>query len=55
MTDYQKWIERINNLINIQSIIGLDTISAAFTRRELIELKLMIETIKELTERENSK
>ena len=47
MTDYQKWLDRIDNLIQLQRDMCLDLISANFTRRELIELKMMIEILME--------
>ena len=42
MTTFQKWLDRIDNLLEVQKYSGEDTISASFTRRELIELKMMI-------------
>jgi len=42
MTTFQKWLDRIDNLLEVQKFSGEDTISASFTRRELIELKMMI-------------
>lgn len=47
---YKRWLDRVNNLLNVQKDLGLDLISTTFTRRELIELKLMIETLKDLEE-----
>ena len=44
---YQKWLDRIDNLLQVQRDICLDLISVNFTRRELIELKMMIETLME--------
>lgn len=44
---YQKWLDRIDNLLQVQRDRCLDLISANFTRRELIELKMMIETLME--------
>ena len=47
MTDLQKWLDRIDNLLQVQRDRCLDFISANFTRRELIELKMMIEVLME--------
>jgi hypothetical protein len=47
---YQRWLDRIENLLQVQRDRCLDLISANFTHRELIELKLMIETLEELTQ-----
>jgi hypothetical protein len=44
---YQRWLDRIENLLQVQRDHCLELISANFTRRELIELKLMIETLME--------
>ena len=44
---YQKWLDRIDNLLQVQKDRCLDLISANFTRRELIELKMMIELLME--------
>lgn len=47
---YQRWLDRIENLLQVQRDHCLELISANFTHRELIELKLMIETLEELTQ-----
>ena len=44
---FQRWFGRIENLLQVQRDHCLELISANFTRRELIELKLMIETLME--------
>lgn len=46
----ERWLNRINNLLDVEKDLGLALISTTFTRRELIELKLMIETLKDLEE-----
>ncbi len=46
---YQKWLDRVDNLLQVQRDQCLDLISANFTRRELIELKMMVETLMEYT------
>lgn len=46
---YQKWLDRIDNLLQVQRDRCLDLISANFTRRELIELKMIVETLMECT------
>ena len=43
----QEWLDRVNNLLQVQRDRRLDLISANFTCRELIELKMMIETLME--------
>lgn len=43
----QEWLDRVNKLLQVQRDRRLDLISANFTCRELIELKLMIETLME--------
>lgn len=49
MTDYNKWLDRIQNLLDVQKEQSLETITATFNRRELIELKMMIEIVAEQT------
>ena len=49
MTDYNKWLDRIQNLLDVQKEQSLETITATFNRRELIELKIMIEVVAEQT------
>lgn len=50
----QKWLDRVDNLLQVQRDLCLDLISTKFTRRELIELKMMVETLMEYkAEREN--
>lgn len=46
---YQGWLDRIENLLQVQKDLSLDLISTNFTRRELLELRLMIETLMELS------
>ena len=53
MTDLQKWLDRVENLLEVQKYRCVDLISTNFTRRELIELKLMIETLMEKLEKES--
>lgn len=50
---YQRWLDRIENLLQVQRDRCFDLISANFTHRELIELKLMIQTLAELTQAES--
>lgn len=53
MTTYQTWIDRIDNLITlIKQLDYNDTITCSFTMRDLLELKLIIETCKLLAEKE---
>ena len=50
MTTYQQWYDRIQNLLDVQKALCLDTIQTSFTRRDLIELKLIIDTLMVLIE-----
>ena len=53
MTTYQNWIDRIDNIIEL--IIDMDyrdTITMRFNMRDLIELKLIVTTCKQLAEKE---
>lgn len=45
MVDIHKWLDRVNNLLDVQKQLCIETISTTFTRRELIELKILIDTI----------
>ena len=47
MTDYNKWLDRIQNLLDVQKEQSIEVITARFNRRELIELKMMIEVMAE--------
>ena len=46
----EKWLNRINNLLDMQKDLGLVFVGTNFTRTELIELRMMIETLKDLEE-----
>ena len=46
----ERWLDRVNNLLEVQKAECLNLISATFTQRELIELKMMIETLAEMSE-----
>lgn len=49
MTTYQSWIDRINNLIQmLHDLPYWDTVTLKVTMKELIELKLIIETCETL-------
>ena len=50
MTTYKQWLDRIENLLQVQKDLYLDTINTTFTRRDLIELKLIIESLMVLIE-----
>lgn len=43
----QAWIDRIDNLLQVQKDMGLELIATNFTRRELTELRMMIGTLAE--------
>lgn len=48
MIDYNHWIARLNNVLEIQKDRSYELMSMNFTRQELIELRMMIESIKEI-------
>ena len=50
MIDIRKWLDRVDNLLDVQKQLCLETISTTFTRRELIELKNLLNTLIELEE-----
>ena len=51
MTTYKQWSDRIQNLLDYQRQLQLETVTTRFTRMDLIELKLIIETCEDLAER----
>ena len=51
MRTYKDWLDRIeNNLILMKDLPHWDTVTMILTRRDLIELKLIIETLMILIE-----
>ena len=50
MIDIHKWLDRVDNLLDVQKQLCIETISTTFTRRELIELKNLLNTFIELEE-----
>lgn len=50
MIDIRKWLDRVDNLLDVQKQLCIETISTTFTRRELIELKNLLNTLIELEE-----
>ena len=50
MIDMRKWLDRGDNLLDVQKQLCIETISTTFTRRELIELKNLLNTFIELEE-----
>lgn len=53
MTTYQNWIDRIDNLIDIIKTMDYrETITSSFNMKDLIELKLIVTTCKQLAEKE---
>ena len=50
MIDIRKWLDRADNLLDVQKQLCIETISTTFTRRELIELKNLLNTLIELEE-----
>ena len=51
MTTYKQWIDRIQNLLDYQRQLQLETVTIRFTQMDLIELKLIIETCEDLAGR----
>lgn len=50
MIDMRKWLDRIDNLLDVQKQLCIEAISTTFTRRELIELKNLLNTLIEMDE-----
>ena len=50
MIDMRKWLDRIDNLLDVQKQLCIEKISTTFTRRELIELKNLLNTLIEMDE-----
>ena len=50
MIDIRKWLDRVDNLLDVQKQLFIETISTTFTRRELIELKNLLNTLIDLEE-----
>lgn len=40
----EKWLERINNMLDLQKQIQVETIAASFTERDLKELRMILNT-----------
>ena len=51
--DIEKWLERINTCLDVQKDTGSEIITMRFTRRELIELRLVIATLEDKMEEEH--
>ena len=52
MDRIDSWLDRIQNLIDIQKDMGYETVQTFFNNRDLIELRMMLTTLKELKESE---
>ena len=52
MIDIRKWLDRVDNLLDVQKQLCIETISTTFTRRELIELIIIINEIAEISNNE---
>ncbi len=50
MIDMHKWLDRVDNLLDVQKQLCIEAISTTFTRRELIELKNLLNTLIEMDE-----
>lgn len=48
-----KWVDRVQNLLDVQKELGLDLISTNFARYELVELRLILNTLLEIEEGRN--
>lgn len=51
MIDIHKWLDRVDNLLDVQKQLCIEAISTTFTRRELIELKNLLNTLIEMAEK----
>lgn len=49
----QRWLDRILNLLEVQRNLSVELISTNFTLRDLIELKMIIETLIEQKDQYN--
>lgn len=49
----QRWLDRIENLLEVQRNLSVKLISTNFTQRDLIELKMIIETLIEQKDQYN--
>ena len=54
MVDINKWQDRIENLLQVQKELCLEEINTTFTRRELIELNILINVIAEINKTSHS-
>lgn len=54
MVDIKKWQDRIENLLQVQKDLCLEQISTTFTRRELIELNILINEMAKITKPSHS-
>ena len=52
MVDIKNWQDRIENLIQVQKDLCLEQITTTFTRRELIELNILINVIAEISNKD---
>ena len=48
----EKWLDRINNMLDLQKDLQIETIAASFTERDLKELRMIITTVKYYADRE---
>ena len=53
MVDIKKWQDRIENLLQVQKDLCLEQINTTFTRRELIELNILINEIAEISNKQS--
>ena len=49
MVDIKKWQDRIENLLQVQKDLCLEQINTTFTRRELVELNILINEMSEIS------
>lgn len=55
MTRYDNWIDRLENELQISKIYQTDQIKITCTRNEIVELRLMLSTLKQLEEQNNGR
>lgn len=44
----EKWLDRVQNLLNYQKDLQLEIVQVRFTRNDLIQLRMILEACKEL-------
>lgn len=52
--DIDRWLDRIQSLIDFQKDESLEIVTARFTRADLISLSVLLGSLKELKEQSNT-